>query len=54
MKPIADSRFLDFATFAGIMLGFSLLVVSYFSDELRYLALPALAVLFPALIYGTR
>lgn len=45
---------LDLATFLGIVLGIGGLVVGYFSEDLRFLAWPALAVLLPSLIWGMR
>ena len=54
MSSLAESSVLDTATFLGLMLGLGLLVVSYFFQDLRFLAVPALIVLFPSLIYGMR
>jgi hypothetical protein len=54
MKTLIDSRFLDVATFFGILSGLALLMVSYFQPEARFLAIPALMMLFPSLVYGMR
>ena len=54
MKTLINSRFLDVATFFGILSGLTLLVVSYFQPESRVLAIPALMMLFPSLVYGMR
>jgi len=54
IKALADSRVLDAATFFGILSGLTLLLVSYFVPESRFLAVPALVMLVPSLIYGMR
>ena len=54
MSALVESSALDKATFLGMVLGLGLLVVAYFFPDLRFLAAPALLVLFPSLIYGMR
>ena len=54
MKTLSAGRVLDAATFLGILSGLTLLVVSYFNPESRVLAIPALMMLFPSLVYGMR
>ena len=54
MRALVDSRFLDVATFVGILGGLTLLLISYFVPESRLLAIPAMAMLFPSLVYGMR
>jgi hypothetical protein len=54
MKQLLDRQRLDDAAFLGMLLGGGLLVTCYFFEETRYLAVPALAVLFPSLVWGMR
>ena len=54
MKTITDSKVLENATFFGVVGGLAMLVVCYFAADLRFLAVPALAVLVPSFLYGMR
>jgi len=54
LKALADSRVLDVATFIGILSGLTLLIVSYFVPESRFLAVPDFVMLVPSLVYGMR
>jgi hypothetical protein len=54
MKLSPDSAALDLASFSGMMLGLALLVVCYFVEDVRFLAVPAVLMLMPSLIYGMR
>jgi hypothetical protein len=54
IQALTESRFLDFATLAGLCLGLAALIVAYFAPEWRLLAIPGMAALLPSLIYGVR
>lgn len=54
MKQFLNSQWLDDAAFLGVLLGFGLLVTCYFFEGSRVLAVPALAMLFPSLVWGMR
>jgi hypothetical protein len=54
IQALTESRFLDFATLAGVCLGIAALVVAYFFPGWRILAVPGMAALLPSLIYGVR
>jgi hypothetical protein len=53
MKPIANSLTLDSLTFFGLLLGIGLLVVGFLAEEWR-IAVPAMFVMFPSLLWGMR
>jgi hypothetical protein len=54
MKALAQMKFLDVAVFFGILSGLTLLLISYFVPESSVLAIPALAMLVPSLVWGMR
>jgi hypothetical protein len=55
MKLTGESRALDSLSFLGVLGGVSLLVAAYFAPaSAAVLAVPALAMLFPGLLYGMR
>ena len=54
MKAAVGSLTLDVVTFFGMLAGIGLLLVGFFVEDLRVLAIPGLALLFPSLIYGMR
>jgi hypothetical protein len=54
MKALVGSQTLDVVSFFGMMTGIALLLVGFFVEDLRVLAIPGLALLFPSMIYGMR
>jgi hypothetical protein len=53
IKALTNESWLESVAFVGLVGGIVLLVASFVSGETR-LALPALAMLFPSLIWGLR
>jgi hypothetical protein len=54
MRTLVSWQALDEISFLGVLLGMGLLLVSFFVGDWRSLAVPALIVLFPSLVYGMR
>jgi hypothetical protein len=54
MKAIVGNLGLDAATVFGMFVGLALLLVGFLFAELRYLAIPGLALALPSLVYGMR
>ena len=54
IKAVLGSVRLETLTFVGLLGGLALLLVAYFAQDLRLVAIPGLALLFPSLIYGMR
>jgi hypothetical protein len=54
MKSLLSKTSLETVSFFGILGGIGLLLLSLFSDEMRYLAVPGLAAVMPSLLYGLR
>jgi hypothetical protein len=44
----------DFAAFVGLVSGLALCVVALLVADMRGLAIPAMALIFPSLLYGLR
>jgi len=53
-NPTYDARGLDASTFAGIVAGLGLLLVALLAPGTELLAVPALLVLLPSMLFGLR
>lgn len=54
MRDTTSHMLLSAATLAGIVLGFGGLIVCYFVQDLRFLAVPSSIALLSSLVYGLR
>ena len=53
-SPSYDARVLDASTFTGIVAGLGLLLIALLAPGVELLAVPALLVLLPSMLFGLR
>ena len=54
IKSLKQHRLLGHLSSVGMLLGINLLIVCVVVDDMGFLAIPALAVLVPSLLWGMR
>lgn len=54
MSHSTSQRVVDTSSLLGILAGMAMLLPAVFVPEIRYLAVPGLAVLVPSLLFGMR
>lgn len=52
--PTYDATSLDATSFTGIVAGLGLLLIAFFAPGVELLAVPALLVLLPSMLFGLR